>query len=93
MKKKKTTSKTTKSRTRAKSRTTKTKKRATRKRTTTRAKGRPKKAKRYVKTINVRFTKEQWSEIITWSEKSHLEPSVYLRKIILDFLNIKADKR
>ncbi|MDD4954890.1 MAG: hypothetical protein PHP17_02490 [Candidatus Omnitrophica bacterium] len=51
-------------------------------------KGRPKKVVKYTKTINVRLTREQWIEILNWAEKAHLEPSVYIRKIVLDFLNI-----
>lgn len=51
-------------------------------------KGRPKKVVKYTKTINVRLTREQWVEILNWAEKAHLEPSVYIRKIVLDFLNI-----
>ncbi|MCM8830891.1 MAG: hypothetical protein NC918_01685 [Candidatus Omnitrophica bacterium] len=52
-------------------------------------KGRPKKIIKYTKTINVRFTHEQWVEVINWAQKAHLEPSVYIRKIVLDFLSIK----
>jgi hypothetical protein len=51
-------------------------------------KGRPKKAVKYTKTINIRLTKDQWIEVLNWSQKAHLEPSVYIRKILLDFLNI-----
>jgi len=50
--------------------------------------GRPKKMVKYTKTINVRLTREQWVEILNWAQKAHLEPSVYIRKIVLDFLNI-----
>ena len=50
--------------------------------------GRPKKMIKYTKTINVRLTREQWVEILNWAQKAHLEPSVYIRKIVLDFLNI-----
>ena len=50
--------------------------------------GRPKKMVKYTKTINVRLTREQWIEILNWAQKAHLEPSVYIRKIVLDFLNI-----
>lgn len=51
-------------------------------------KGRPKKTVKYTKTINVRLTREQWVEVLNWAQKAHLEPSVYIRKILLDFLNI-----
>jgi len=51
--------------------------------------GRPKKAVKYTKTINVRLTQEQWVEVLTWAQKANLEPSVYIRKILLDFLGIK----
>ncbi|MFA5270917.1 MAG: hypothetical protein WC412_01080 [Candidatus Omnitrophota bacterium] len=50
--------------------------------------GRPRKMIKYTKTINVRLTREQWVEILNWAQKAHLEPSVYIRKIVLDFLNI-----
>jgi hypothetical protein len=51
-------------------------------------KGRPKKTIKYTKTINVRLTNDQCVEVLSWSQKAHLEPSVYIRKILLDFLNI-----
>ena len=51
--------------------------------------GRPKKAVKYTKTINVRLTRTQWLEVLGWAEKANLEPSVYIRKILLDFLNIR----
>ena len=51
--------------------------------------GRPKKPVKYTKTINVRLTQDQWVEVLNWARKAHLEPSVYIRKILLDFLNIK----
>ena len=51
-------------------------------------KGRPNKTIKYTKTINVRLTQEQWLEVMNWAQKAHLEPSVYIRKILLDFLNI-----
>lgn len=51
--------------------------------------GRPKKAVKYTKTINVRLTQEQWVEVLNWAQKANLEPSVYIRKILLDFLGIK----
>ena len=51
--------------------------------------GRPKKVVKYNKTINVRLTHSQWVHVMTWADKANLEPSVYIRKILLDFLNIK----
>jgi hypothetical protein len=51
-------------------------------------KGRPKKVVKYTKTINIRLTRDQWVEVLNWAQKAHLEPSVYIRKILLDFLNI-----
>ena len=53
--------------------------------------GRPKKAVKYTKTINVRLTQDQWVEVLAWAQKANLEPSVYIRKIVLDFLNIQHD--
>lgn len=52
-------------------------------------KGRPRKTIKYTKTINVRLTRDQWVEVLNWAQKAHLEPSVYIRKILLDFLNIQ----
>jgi len=54
-------------------------------------KGRPKKTIKYTKTINVRFTQHQWIEVLSWAKKANLEPSVYIRKVVLDFLNIHYD--
>lgn len=54
-------------------------------------KGRPKKAVKYTKTINVRLTQNQWVEVLSWAQKANLEPSVYIRKVVLDFLNIQHD--
>ncbi len=54
-------------------------------------KGRPKKSVKYTKTINVRLTQSQWLQVLTWAEKANLEPSVYIRKVLLDFLNIEHD--
>ena len=51
--------------------------------------GRPKKVVKYNKTINVRMTHSQWVQVMNWSDRANLEPSVYIRKIVLDFLNIK----
>ncbi|MBD3246961.1 MAG: hypothetical protein GF333_08165 [Candidatus Omnitrophica bacterium] len=53
--------------------------------------GRPKKAAKFNKSVNVRLTKNQWSEVMLWAEKAHLEPSVYIRKILLDFLNMSHE--
>jgi hypothetical protein len=53
--------------------------------------GRPKKAVKYTKTINVRLTQDQWVEVLAWAQKANLESSVYIRKIVLDFLNIQHD--
>ena len=49
-------------------------------------KGRPKKETKYTKTMSIRFTASQWLKILNSAEKSHLEPSVFLRKLILDTL-------
>ncbi|UCC95581.1 MAG: hypothetical protein JSW40_02230 [Candidatus Omnitrophota bacterium] len=54
--------------------------------------GRPKKAVKYTKTINVRLTREQWLEVLNWAQRANLEPSVYIRKVLLDFLNISQQK-
>jgi len=54
-------------------------------------KGRPKKAVKYTKTINVRLTQVQWVHVINWSQKANLDPSVYIRKVLLDFLNIEHE--
>jgi hypothetical protein len=54
-------------------------------------KGRPKKAVKYTKTINVRLTHDQWVQILNWAQRANLEPSVYIRKIVLDFLNIEHE--
>lgn len=51
--------------------------------------GRPKKPIKYTKTINVRLTQPQWVEVLNWAQRANLEPSVYIRKILLDFLGIK----
>ncbi len=53
--------------------------------------GRPKKVVKYTKTINVRLTQKQWVEVLSWAQKANLEPSVYIRKVLLDFLNIQND--
>lgn len=54
-------------------------------------KGRPKKAVKYTKTINVRLTQAQWVQVLNWAQKANLDPSVYIRKILLDFLNIEHE--
>ncbi|MDD5747387.1 MAG: hypothetical protein PHO30_09035 [Candidatus Omnitrophica bacterium] len=45
---------------------------------------------RYTKNINVGLTSAQWQEIINWADKANLEPSAYMRKIVLDFLGVDA---
>ncbi|MBU1121135.1 MAG: hypothetical protein KKF54_00345 [Candidatus Omnitrophica bacterium] len=59
------------------------------KKTKSTKRGRPKKTIKYTKTINVRLTQEHWVEVLNWANKANLEPSVYIRKILLDFLGIK----
>lgn len=54
-------------------------------------KGRPKKSIKYTKTINVRLAPSQWLKILNAAEKAHLEPSVFIRKTVLDYLD-KSDK-
>ncbi len=54
-------------------------------------KGRPKKTVKYTKTINVRLTQSQWVQVLNWAQKANLEPSVYIRKVLLDFLNIEHE--
>ncbi len=54
-------------------------------------KGRPKKAVKYTKTINVRLTQGQWVQVLNWAQKANLDPSVYIRKVLLDFLNIEHE--
>ena len=49
--------------------------------------GRPKKEVKYTKTINVRLTSQQWVKILNCAERSHLEPSVFIRKTVLDGLS------
>jgi hypothetical protein len=51
--------------------------------------GRPKKAVKYVKTINVRFTQTQWLKILNEADKAKLEVSVYIRKTLLDYIELK----
>ena len=54
-------------------------------------KGRPTKAVKYTKTINVRLTQDQWVHVLNWAQRANLEPSVYIRKVLLDFLNIEHE--
>jgi len=46
--------------------------------------GRPKKVVKYTKTINIRLTPEQWLTVLNSAEEEHLEPSVFMRKTLLD---------
>ncbi|MBD3264659.1 MAG: hypothetical protein GF375_06125 [Candidatus Omnitrophica bacterium] len=46
---------------------------------------------KYSKTINVRLTQNQWVQVLNWAQKANLEPSVYIRKVLLDFLNIEHE--
>ena len=48
--------------------------------------GRPKKQVKYTKTINVRFTQDQWLKVLLEAQKEHLEPSVHIRKTVLESL-------
>lgn len=48
--------------------------------------GRPKKQVKYTKTINVRFTPDQWLRVLLNAQKEHLEPSVHIRKTVLEAL-------
>lgn len=48
--------------------------------------GRPKKTVKYTKTINVRLTQSQWIKTLSKAETEHLEPSVYIRKVLLEAL-------
>jgi len=48
--------------------------------------GRPKKAVKFTKTINVRLTQAQWLNVLNAAEGEHLEPSVFIRKTLLDNL-------
>jgi len=51
--------------------------------------GRPNKAIKYTKIINVRLTQAQWLQVLNWAHKANLEPSVYIRKVLLDFLDLR----
>ena len=48
--------------------------------------GRPKKQIKYTKTINVRFTPDQWLQVLLKAQREHLEPSVHIRKTVLESL-------
>jgi len=50
--------------------------------------GRPKKQVKYTKTINVRLTQDQWLKVLLRAQEGHLEPSVFIRKTVLD--NLKS---
>jgi len=50
--------------------------------------GRPKKQIKYTKTINVRLTQDQWLVILMEAQRAHLEPSVFIRKTILEALTM-----
>jgi len=49
--------------------------------------GRPRKQVKYTKTINVRLTQDQWLKVMVKAQEGHLEPSVYIRKTVLDSLS------
>jgi hypothetical protein len=49
-------------------------------------KGRPKKTVKYSKTVNVRLTPDQWLDTLNAAKNSNLEPSVFIRKMLLDNL-------
>jgi len=53
--------------------------------------GRPKKLVKYTKTINVRLTQDHWLRVMNLAQKNNLEPSVYIRKVLLDFINLKDE--
>lgn len=44
---------------------------------------------RRTKKITIKLTKKQWDEVVNWAQKARLETSIYVRHILLDFLNIK----
>jgi hypothetical protein len=48
---------------------------------------RPKKQARYTKIIPIRLTEEQWLKILNIAYKEKLDPSVWIRKTILEKLN------
>ena len=56
------------------------------------SRGRPKKNIKYTKTINVRFTHEQWLGIQVVAHQCHLEPSVFIRKTILEQFDSGSEK-
>ncbi|MDD4294060.1 MAG: hypothetical protein PHP69_00935 [Candidatus Omnitrophica bacterium] len=41
------------------------------------------------KTITLKLTGNQWAYVNKWSDKANLIPSEYVKKILLDFLNIE----
>jgi hypothetical protein len=47
-----------------------------------------KKQPRCSKSINVRLTQDQWQEVTTWADRAKLEPCDYVKKVLLDFLNV-----
>ncbi len=51
--------------------------------------GRPKKLVKYTKTINVRLTQEHWLKVMNLASKANLEPSVYIRKVLLDYIDFR----
>ncbi len=53
--------------------------------------GRPKKAVKYTKTINIRLTPVQWLKIMNEAHEAYLEPSVFIRKTVLEYLNIRDE--
>jgi len=48
---------------------------------------RPKKLQRYTKIIPIRLTEGQWLAILNEAHKNKLDPSVWIRKTILEKLN------
>jgi hypothetical protein len=48
---------------------------------------RPNKKARYTKVIPIRLTDEQWLAILNAGNKEKLDPSVWIRKVILEKLN------
>jgi len=90
--KKKVAKKTSSGKTPAKKKTA-AKKTPAKKKTVSVIRNKTKKKVKYTKAINVRLTQHQWVQVITWAEKAHLEPPAYIRKILLDFLNIRPEDR
>jgi hypothetical protein len=48
---------------------------------------RPNKKARYTRVIPIRLTEEQWLAILNEGNKDKLDPSVWIRKTILEKLN------